>query len=145
MCNNEQYLYKNETFCPAVIFEKEKTIKSCRILQKIIRCPIIGQAFPENTIHSKLSYVKTRGVYMARIIDGKEMNMVGDRVRELRLARKMSQQTLSNKLEMLAIYICRGSISRIEDKQRTVTDIELYGLAKVLNVSVEELYSGNQD
>jgi transcriptional regulator with XRE-family HTH domain len=77
---------------------------------------------------------------MARIIDGNEMNMVGGRVRELRLARKMSQQTLSNRLEMLAIYICRGSISRIEDKQRTVTDIELYGLAKVLHVSVEELF-----
>lgn len=79
---------------------------------------------------------------MARIIDGNEMNMVGGRVRELRLARGMSQQTLSNRLEMLAIYICRGSISRIEDKQRTVTDIELYGLAKVLNVSVEALFQG---
>lgn len=79
---------------------------------------------------------------MARIIDGNAMNMVGERVRELRLARKMSQQTLSNKLEMLAIYICRGSISRIEDKQRTVTDIELYGLAKVLNVPVEALFQG---
>ena len=40
---------------------------------------------------------------MARIIDGTEFNMVGDRVRELRIARKMSQQALSNKLEMLAI------------------------------------------
>ena len=72
------------------------------------------------------------------------MNMVGDRVRQLRLARRMSQQTLSNKLEMLAIYICRGSISRIEDKQRTVTDIELYGLAKVLNVPVEEFFREDQ-
>ena len=77
---------------------------------------------------------------MARIIDGSNMNMVGNRVRELRVAQKMSQQTLSNRLEMLAIYICRGSISRIEDKQRTVTDIELYGLAQVLGVSVEELF-----
>lgn len=66
---------------------------------------------------------------MARIIDGSVMNMVGDKVRELRLEKGMSQQALSNKLEMLAIYICRGSISRIEDKQRTVTDIELYGLS----------------
>ena len=82
---------------------------------------------------------------MARIIDGKEMNMVGDRVRELRLACRMSQQTLSNKLEMLAIYICRGSISRIEDKQRTVTDIELYGLAKVLNVPVEALFPSDKE
>ena len=77
---------------------------------------------------------------MARIIDGSAMNMVGDRIRELRIAKGMSQQTLSNKLEMMAIYICRGSISRIEDKQRTVTDIELYGLAEVLGVPIEELF-----
>ena len=77
---------------------------------------------------------------MARIIDGNAMNMVGDQVKKLRISKKMSQQTLSNKLEMMAIYICRGSISRIEDKLRTVTDIELYGLAKVLGVSIEELF-----
>jgi len=79
-------------------------------------------------------------MYMARIIDGKEMNMVGGNVRKFRIARNMSQQMLSNKLEMMAIYICRGSISRIEDKQRTVTDIELYGIAKVLGVSITDLY-----
>ena len=76
---------------------------------------------------------------MARIIDGTEMNIIGENVRKLRLSKKMSQQTLSNKLEMMAIYICRGSISRIEDKQRTVTDIELYGSAKALGVSVLDL------
>ena len=67
--------------------------------------------------------------------------MVGDKVRKLRTEQKMSQQMLSDRLETLAIYICRGSISRIEDKQRTVTDIELYGLAKVLGVSIEELFN----
>ena len=77
---------------------------------------------------------------MARIIDGSDMNMVGTNVRKFRIARNMSQQMLSNKLEMMAIYICRGSISRIEDKRRTVTDIELYGIAKVLGVSVTDLY-----
>jgi len=76
---------------------------------------------------------------MARIIDGNEMNMIGSNLKRIRTEKKMSQQTLSNKLEMMAIYICRGSISRIEDKQRTVTDIELYGLAKVLGVSVMDL------
>lgn len=77
---------------------------------------------------------------MARIIDGKAQNIVGDKIRKLRTEQKMSQQMLSDRLETLAIYICRGSISRIEDKQRTVTDIELYGLAKVLGVSIEELF-----
>lgn len=77
---------------------------------------------------------------MARIIDGDSMNMVGAKVRQLRIAKDMSQQALSNKLETLAVYICRGSISRIEDMQRTVTDIELYGLAEVLGVSIDELF-----
>ncbi|MGI6028712.1 MAG: helix-turn-helix domain-containing protein [Candidatus Heteroscillospira sp.] len=77
---------------------------------------------------------------MARIIDGEEMNMIGGRLRELRIERGLSQQALSNKLETLAIYVCRGSISRIEDKLRTVTDIELYGLSKVLEVSIDSLF-----
>ena len=68
------------------------------------------------------------------------MNMVGDQVRKLRIEKKMSQQTLSNKLEMMAIYVYRGSISRIEDKLRTVTDIELYGLAQALDVSITDLF-----
>lgn len=76
---------------------------------------------------------------MARMIDGKEMNMIGDNLRRIRTAKKLSQQALSDKLELMAIYVCRGSISRIEDKQRTVTDIELYGIAKVLGVPITEL------
>lgn len=77
---------------------------------------------------------------MARIIDGEHMNMIGENVRRLRKARKMSQQALSNKLELLGIYVCRGSVSRIEDRSRTVTDIELYGIANVLQVSIEDLF-----
>lgn len=77
---------------------------------------------------------------MARIIDGEAMNMVGSNVRKYRLEKGMSQQALSDKLELMAIYVCRGSISRIEDRQRTVTDIELYGIAKVLGITIEDLF-----
>lgn len=76
---------------------------------------------------------------MARIIDGNDMNLIGDNVKKYRKMRKMSQQSLSNKLELLGVYVCRGSISRIEDKLRTVTDIELSAIAKVLGVSITEL------
>ena len=65
---------------------------------------------------------------MPRIIEGKEMNLIGDRLRVLRKKHHLSQQQLSERLETQAVYICRGSISRIEDKSRTVTDIELMGL-----------------
>ena len=77
---------------------------------------------------------------MPRIIEGKEMNLLGDRLRVLRKKHHLSQQQLSERLETQAVYICRGSISRIEDKSRTVTDIELMGLAKVLGVKIQDLF-----
>lgn len=83
---------------------------------------------------------RQEGEEMARIIDGKEMNLVGDKVKEFRQARNLSQQAVSDKLETMAIYICRGSISRIEDKSRTVTDIELYGLSQVFGVNIEDFF-----
>ena len=77
---------------------------------------------------------------MARIIDSKEKNMIGEKLKQLRREKNLSQQQLSDRLETLAIYICRGSISRIEDRRRTVTDIELYGLSQVLSVPIEEFF-----
>lgn len=77
---------------------------------------------------------------MPRIIDSEKKNIVGKKVRLLRKKQNLTQEELSARLETLAIYICRGSISRIEDQTRTVTDIELYGLSEVLSVSIEELF-----
>ena len=77
---------------------------------------------------------------MPRIIDGEFNNVIGPAVRKFRLRRGWSQQLLSNKLELIPIYICRGSISRLEDQLRTVTDFEVAGLAETLGVSVQELF-----
>ena len=77
---------------------------------------------------------------MARIIDSKEKNMIGEKLKQLRREKNLSQQQLSERLETLAIYVCRGSISRIEDRSRTVTDMELYGLSQVLSVPIEEFF-----
>ena len=77
---------------------------------------------------------------MARIIDGEYMNLIGSNVKKYRKERKLSQQALSNKLELEGVYVCRGSVSRIEDRSRTVTDIELYAIAEVLGVTVNDLF-----
>lgn len=77
---------------------------------------------------------------MARIIDSEQKNMIGEKVKKLRKEHNMSQAELSAKLEVLAIYICRSSISRIEDQSRTVTDIELYGLSQVLSTPIEDFF-----
>ncbi len=76
---------------------------------------------------------------MARIIDTEKKNLIGENLKKLRIRRKMSQQALSNKLELYGVYVCRGSISRIEDFSRTVTDIELFAIADVLAVDIHEL------
>ena len=73
---------------------------------------------------------------MARIIDQQKKNLIGERVRFYRIQRGYSQQQLADKLETLAVYICRGSI---EDYSRTVTDLELVALAEILQVSVLDL------
>lgn len=77
---------------------------------------------------------------MARIIDGEKKNLIGGNLKKIRRKLKVSQQDLSNKLELLGVYVCRGSISRIEDFSRTVTDIELFAIAEVLKIDVSELY-----
>jgi len=80
---------------------------------------------------------------IARIMDedSEFNNLIGPNVRKYRNLRGMSQQMLANKLELIPVYICRGSISRVEDRSRTVTDIEIAGLAEVLGVSIEDLFA----
>jgi transcriptional regulator with XRE-family HTH domain len=83
-------------------------------------------------------------VFLARITESAEMNLIGNNVKKYRLMRKYTQKQLSAKLETIAVYICRGSIARIEGKTRTVTDIELWGLATVLDVPICDLFDKNK-
>ena len=77
---------------------------------------------------------------MARITDGQKKEYGGRKRAQAPYTAGHEPAGAVRKLETLAVYICRGSISRIEDNQRSITDIELYGLAKVLNVSIEDLF-----
>lgn len=78
---------------------------------------------------------------MKRIIDGDSANIIGARIKEAREAKGYSQQQLSDKLELLAVYTCRGSISRIENGKRAITDIEIDAISKILDVSLDFLFS----
>ncbi|MEE1219734.1 MAG: helix-turn-helix transcriptional regulator [Ruminococcus sp.] len=77
---------------------------------------------------------------MKRIIDSNKANIIGQRIKEARIKAGLSQQQLSDKLELIAVYVCRGSISRIETGERSITDIEIDGISKVLNVSLDYLF-----
>lgn len=70
------------------------------------------------------------------------MNVTGRNIRLARERAKLTQKELSIKLETMAVYVCRGSISRIESGARIVTDIELQAIAEILNVPVQALFEG---
>ena len=91
--------------------------------------------------YNKIIVSKTNGEkIVARIVEYEAQNIVGNKVKKYRIERNMSQKELSEKLETYAIYVCRGSISRIEGHTRTVTDYELKALAEILRVSIEDLF-----
>ena len=68
-------------------------------------------------------------------------NICGENVYKLRKAHipKMSQRILAEKLQIMGIDVDKNAIQRIESGQRFVTDIELIALAKVFEISYEEL------
>ncbi len=66
-------------------------------------------------------------------------NLCGDRVREARARKKITQADLAARLQVAGVIMERDSISRIEIGTRFVTDYELAVLSDVLGVSMEWL------
>ncbi len=77
---------------------------------------------------------------MKRIVDGDRVNLIGEKIKEAREKKGMSQRELSEKMELLAVYTCRGSLSRIENGKRAVTDLEIAAICKILKISPNELF-----
>jgi len=68
----------------------------------------------------------------------RKKNLVGPRVRLARAGAKpsLTQAELSARLELGGVRIDRPGISKIENQERIVTDIELVALANALRVSI---------
>lgn len=74
-------------------------------------------------------------VNMKLVLENNNRNIIGPRLRTARLKNNLTQQQLSAKLETLAVYVDRASISKIEQQKRIVTDYELLALCQILKVS----------
>lgn len=66
-------------------------------------------------------------------------NVSGERIRELRIKRRMSQSELAARLQVEGVILERDSISRSESGARFVADYELYIFAKILGVDMMSL------
>lgn len=66
-------------------------------------------------------------------------NISGDRIREARQKKRLSQSDLAARMQVEGVVIERDSISRIEIGTRFVPDYELPAFARILDVSVDWL------
>ena len=81
-------------------------------------------------------------MFMNKTSDGKN-NICGEIVAQKRKAMGISQRQLAERLQIAGLDLDKNAIQRIEAGKRFVTDIELVFLAKVLNLSCEELLHMN--
>lgn len=107
-------------------------------------CLITGHKKKKTVIKYLCQFKSSWRDIMARVVDYVVQNVVGDKVKKYRLEQRMSQKELAERLETYAVYICRGSISRIENHERTVTDYELRAIADALRVSLYDLYEDRE-
>ena len=69
-------------------------------------------------------------------------NVVGQRVRQARMERKMTQVTLAEQLQLHGMDVGRAEVAKIEMQLRLVRDSELIALADALGVSDSWLLRG---
>ena len=67
-------------------------------------------------------------------------NMVGKNIETLRKERGIKQKDFIAKMQVLGCDINPTSYSKLEGQVRSATDKEIYVIAKILNVTMEELF-----
>ncbi len=67
-------------------------------------------------------------------------NIVGKNIEKLRKLSGIKQKDFISKMQILGVDINPTSYSKLEGQIRICTDIELLVIAKILNVSVDELF-----
>jgi len=68
------------------------------------------------------------------------LNVVGPQVQKLRVRNGWTQPVLAQKLQLQGWSVSTGSVGKLEAQLRRVADCELMFLARVLGVSISDLF-----
>lgn len=74
-----------------------------------------------------------------------DKNICGANIERIRKEIGMKQTTLVGKMQLLGVDINPSSYSKLEGQTRSVTDIELKVISKILGVAIEELLVEKDD
>ena len=66
-------------------------------------------------------------------------NLAGNFIKKSREQKGISRVQLSIKLELLAIYLDRSEIYKIEENKLPIKDFELIGISKALDIDLNKL------
>ena len=69
-----------------------------------------------------------------------DANVVGRNIERLRKEKGIIQKDFIARIQVLGCDVNPTSYSKLEGQVRAVTDRELYAIAKVLNVKMEDLF-----
>lgn len=70
-----------------------------------------------------------------------DYNMVGKTIERLRKERGIKQKDFIARIQIMGCNMNPTSYSKLEGQLRSATDRELYAIAKVLNVKIEDLFN----
>jgi transcriptional regulator with XRE-family HTH domain len=74
------------------------------------------------------------------VFGAKLMNLTGLKVKQIREDKKLTQEQLTARCNLLGWDISRGTLAKIESRVRRVTDFEVRLLAKSLNIKEQILF-----
>ena len=69
-----------------------------------------------------------------------DCNLVGKNIEVLRKKKGIKQKDFISKMQTLGVDINPTSYSKLEGQHRIATDKELYVIAKILEISIDELF-----
>ncbi|MBQ9978956.1 MAG: helix-turn-helix transcriptional regulator [Clostridia bacterium] len=67
-------------------------------------------------------------------------NIVGKNIERLRKERGIKQKDFIAKIQVMGCDMNPTSYSKLEGQLRSATDIEIFTIAKILNIKMEELF-----
>ena len=74
-----------------------------------------------------------------------DANMVGKNIERLRKERGIKQKDFIARIQVMGCDINPTSYSKLEGQLRSATDREIYTIAKILNVKMEDLFLSDED
>ena len=70
-----------------------------------------------------------------------DLNLIGRNVESLRKTRKIKQKDFIAQLQLAGLDINPTSYSKLEGQTRIASDKEVFYIAKILNVDINELFT----